>query len=122
VLGTLSAELPIAAPTDPVAGMEFTENSSEEVSRTFDALANALRERDWSGAEAFCSDSFRAVDWSALKPCPPETISVGIERTAYATALEPAVDADRFFEGVRKRLEEWREVEFVQLRFDRADF
>ncbi|HET6164462.1 MAG TPA: CRTAC1 family protein [Planctomycetota bacterium] len=122
VLGTLSAELPIAAPTDPVAGMEFTENSSEEVSRTFDALAGVLRERDWNGAGAFCSDSFRGVDWSALKAGPPETIAVGIERTTYAPALEPAVDADRFFEGVKKRLEEWREIEFVSLRFDRADF
>ena len=102
-----------------MAALEFAENSSEEVSRTFDSLAAALRERDWNGAAAFCSGAFRAVDWSALKGV-PETLPVGIERTSFAPALEPVVDPT----ALRRRggrLEDWKEIEFVQ-PLDRADF
>jgi hypothetical protein len=121
-LDMLSAEIPIAAPSDPVVALDFTENSSAEIECTLDAFAQALRVRDWGAAAECCSSSFRAVDWSALKAAAPERMPVGIEHTSYAAALDPVVGVDGFLDGVRKRLEEWKEIEFVDLRFDRADF
>src|SRR5262249_10579332 len=120
-LDLLSAEIPIAAPSEPASAPDFAETSSAEADRSFDSLAQAVRSRDWGAAAACCSASFRAVDWSALKASAPERIQVGIERTSYAAALDPVVGVDGFLEGIRKRLDDWKEIEFVDLRFDRSD-
>jgi len=119
---SLSAEIPVAAPSEPIADLELSENLSEEVSQTLQSLSAALLERDWSGAASFCSPSFRGVDWSTLKAAPPEALPVGVERTSFAAAHEPAVSADEFFAGIGQRLEEWKEIDFASIRIDRADF
>jgi hypothetical protein len=121
-LSSLPAEVPVPAPSPPIVSLELCEDLSEEVSRSLHELSVHLERRDGRGAEDFFSPAFRAADWGALEASPAEELPLAVRRTSFTPALEPLVGARDFLAGVRRRLRDFEEIEFVSLRFDRADF
>ncbi len=118
----LPATIEIPSPDNPVVNLDVVEDSSEAVANTLIDLADKLRRRDFTAAEAWFQAGFVGHALAPLSTAKVETLPAGARKTGYDVSKPTVVDRAGFLAAVKELIGPWKQVEWVTPKVKAAEF
>lgn len=121
-ISTIPAGLPVPDPSEVIMSMELSEDLTLEVELELLQLKERLAARDYEAAKRFFSKGFQGSDPATLAVEEPDSRPMETRRLRYRLSDSEPVDREAFLRGLAALVEDWGEIEGIEMILDRADF